>query len=636
MEIYNQNQRLLKMNNPLLLTLNKMGEKVDNQDIGCQIENVLGNDVLYIENGYGFMVPLHSTYDVKRENSVILSSLDSSKDELIIVFGSGYFYHLEEIQIQASAQSRIFVIEYELNSLKYVLRNKDCSKVLADERFIFISGTDRIIEQMIIAYFGINFYNLAHNMKIIQLPNYYQKYSERILGTIKSINRRILSQLYSYGNSLEDIFNGFVNNYKNVDACIEANGFDEIEDLYKDVPAIIVASGPSLDKNIKDLPHAVGKAVIMSCDASLDICRMYDIQPDCVASIERDPEIYEYYYKNKSFDEKLVLVGPSLLWPDIFKDFRGKKILSTKMDTGVESWWSDQFERMKYVDTGQSSATYAYAAAVRMGCNPIILIGQDLGYSEGRIHSEHTHHSEQGANDDHRHDGVYLPDYDGNLLKSNIGYRLFKEWYELKIMANDNITVINATEGGAYIQGTIRMQLLEAIKKYCVNDKKQNVYDNLTEIILTNDDYIAKYNDIEIDIDKEIKKIREVQKKADIHIELLKHVQKEYLKSGLINESDYYKVINELSQGDQVVNYILHNDESHSIRNYYKQLVVQTISNVKKISSELNDENLLKNYELQMNLMLIISKSSDVIEARYEEMRRYLHLKRDRRLNEVE
>lgn len=625
---YLKNMEALAISNPLLVTVNhyQPNDNMDGFAFSLNFEEIV--TVSFIRESKEFL--MHSEYNIAKECELILSSIDLEKDQLIIVFGIGLGYHLNNLQKKISAGSRVFVFEYSTDYFSYFITNVDFTNVFSDKRFLFIVGDSIESEQMILAYFSLNLYNLALNLRIIRLPNYNQLYLDNIKKSIQSIKRMILSKVYSFGNSLQDIFNGVNNNYKNVDACIESFGFDEIEGIYKGYPAIIVASGPSLDKNIKYLNSANDKAVIIACDASLKACEKNKVSIDAVASIERDPEIYDYYYKERKFSEDLVLVGPTLLWPNIYMDFKGKKIMSSKMDDGFEAWWGNQFGHINYMNTGQSSATYAFATAARMGCNPIILIGQDLAYSEGKIHSDLTHHNEQGLNDDHRHDGIFVESQNGELLRSNLGYRMFKEWYELKILSNPGLKVINATEGGALIKGAENMKLISAIEMYCKGKEKVSLFNHLPEKRVEVETYLAKYNQILVNIKDEVNKIYEIKAKALEHKNLLIEIAQNYdFQNQKIDEMRM--LIDDMRKGDHVIEFVLHNERTRTVRNFYRQLVIQTITHVKSIGNQLTTDNLERNYQLQKNLMILIEESSDVIIEKYKEIEKFIYAKKEGR-----
>lgn len=637
--IFSKNIKALEKTNnlfaymPVLITNEAENDHscVDNQHIKIDVTRN-GYKTMSISSG-GKDYLMHSSYDVEKEAIRITENVDLNKDSLILVFGLGLGHHLRALKDKISPDSRVVVFEYNLYVLKRVLDDFDMTDIFGSGQFQLITGNADILQRMTFALFGTNVYYLSHNLTTLFLPNYYLMYQEEVLLSIQEVKKRITSTLYSFGNSLEDIFCGLINNYQNVDACIESNAVREIAGIYsgQSIPAIIVAAGPSLDKNIHHIIKAKNKAVIMACDASIRACEKYSVVPDGVASIERDEEIYINYYKEHEFNEETILFGPTLLWPEIFDAYKGKKILSSKMNDGGENWWKDQFEQLVHVDMGMSSATAAFAYAIKMGCNPIILIGQDLCYSEGKIHSHLTHTHLQGENNDREFDGIFLKDYEGNLMRSNIGYRLFKEWYEYKILTHNDYKIIDATEGGAYIEGSVIMTFEEAIEKYCVKNIEKNVMSHLEKIETDNLAYILKYNQILNNIQLEIGKLLKVKEEAQKHTRVLQDILTEY-DIYKCNASELEKIVRQLEKGDRVIQYILHDQEVHSVINYYRQIIVQTISTIKKLGNELTVDNVRKNFGLQKNLMDIIEHSSDLVITKYNEIQTYLEDKKKRRL----
>jgi hypothetical protein len=99
-----------------------------------------------------------------------------------------------------------------------------------------------------------------------------------------------------------------------------------------------------------------------------------------------------------------------------------------------------------------------------LGCDPIILIGQDLALSEeGKTHARDNPYGDEQS--------VYLhspEEIEGNYcktLKTNPILKMFLYGYQSDV-ANFKGKVVNATEGGAKIPGTQLMTLREAIDTY--------------------------------------------------------------------------------------------------------------------------------------------------------------------------
>lgn len=590
-------------------------------------KDITGSSSIYfINNSKKYL--LQSKYNPEEEAERLVKNIDFNKDSLIIVFGIGLGQHLLKLKDKISQDTRVFIVEYNMDVLKYTLTNIDLTQIFNTPQFFLIFGDDTQVQQQILYQVGSNFYNMAANIQYVVLPNYYI-YEEKNVAIMKQIAKRLSSYIVSFGNSLDDMFNGFRNNYKNIEALMKSNSIDEIKDKYKDKPAIIVASGPSLQKNVKYLKDAQGKALIISCDASLRACELNNVKPDAVSSIERDKPTYDYYYKDRKIDKNIVLVGPTVLWPQIYEEYEGKTIIMSKNNEGEEGWWASHFENIKYVNQGQSCATVAFAVAKEAGCNPIILIGQDLAYTDGKIHSDITHTEYEGENNEDKMDidEVYMKDYDGNPIKSNWIYSMFKSWFEYQILISPELKVIDATEGGAYIEGSKVMPLKDTIEKYCTSKIENKMVGYLKEVTVDEIYRLNKYNDLINSIKKEIRILKNITKMSNIHYEKLKKI-KQNNKFEKCSFDDLTNIVLKMQSGDGVIEKIL--NSKSAIRTYFNQIIVQTIIAVKKIGNVLNIDNVKRNYELQLSLMYMIKDSSKLIVEEYEKALEYIISKKQK------
>lgn len=606
---------------------------IDFSNVGNTLEEESNGKfpVVYFENNSKKYL-LHSKYDVMEEAERLIKKIDFTKDSLIIVFGIGLGYHLFKLKEKISKETRVFIIEHNLDVLKYSLSNIDLESIFSTPQFFLLFGDEKQLEQQVFQQVG-QFYNMIGNIQFIMLPNYYI-YNEKNIRVMHDIRKRLSDYIVSFGNSLEDMLDGFRNNYNNIDALMYSNSVNEIKDKYKNKPAIIVASGPSLQKNIQHLKEAQGKALIISCDASLRACKLNDVKPDAVSSLERVKETYEFFYKGADIDENVVLVGPTLLWPKIYEEYKGKTIIMTKNNEGEEGWWAKHFDNIEYVNQGQSCATVAFAVAKEAGCNPIVLIGQDLAYTGGKIHSDITHTEHEGENEENKLDidVVYMKDYNGNTIKSNYIYQLFKTWFEYQIITSPNIEVIDATEGGAYIEGSKVMTLKEVIKKYCNNNIDTRMVGYLKDITVSKTEKINKYNQLITSLNEEIKELEKIRKIASEHYEILKNIDKKY-DLEKCTEDDLKKIILKMKSGDNVIKKV--QNSKSATKQYFKQIIVQTIIYVRKIGNVINVENVKRNYELQLSLMYMMKGSAEVIIKEYTNAFKYIELKKQQLKGEI-
>lgn len=563
-----------------------------------------------------------NSVDSEKEVELMTKKIDFEKDNLLLVFGMSNYLLLETLVNKTSANSRILLFEPDLDILCYCLGHYQYQPIFDSMKIVLIDSDDfenQVMKELQVVT-QLNWENLVYNMQVVMIPNYYS-YKEFIVKCIKHVKELFDAKIKYLGNSLDDIFKGFRNTYKNVDEYMKCSNLNAIRNKFKGVPGIIVSAGPSLDKNIKYLQEAKDRALILACDASVRACENVGIIPDVVASIERVRETYQFYYEGRKFNEKTVLVAPTVLWPDIFKEYEGKKIVVSKMDKGYDEWFNSHFENINFENVGMSSATVAFKTALEAGCNPIILIGQDLAFTDDKIHSDSTHTEFEGENGTKLFDGNWVEGIDGKPVKTNDIYNWFRSWFEAMVSAYKDVKVIDATEGGAKIKGTEIACLKDVVQKYCTN-QIDRFADYIENKEVTIEEKIEKYKELLQDTKKEIRLLYKIKKKAENYYQYLEKLYDKNIET--MNEEQLIKTVKNMEKGNEIIEYIY---GKQTLRTYFEQIIKQTITHVRLIGNELTAETVIKNLRLQGNLMGMIKRSCIVIIEEYENMSKFFQEK---------
>lgn len=541
------------------------------------------------------------------EAELLLRKIDFDRDNLIVVFGIGNVILLKEIVKRSSNDTRIAVFEPNIEVFKYILNKYELTDLINSERIVFFTGSLEVFEEYMLDYFE-GWINLVLNIEVISLINYHA-YSEYRYKCINKIADMYRLRMTNMGNSLEDTMIGIDNQYVNAEYCMMSNSINEVAGKYEGYPAIIVASGPSLDKNIGCLKEAEGKALIITCDASYTACVENGVKPQMIASIERGIATYKYYYENQTFSDDIVLIGPSVLRPEIFSKMKGKKIIMSKSWMGVEGWWSSLFDTVEFVDMGHSAATVAFSVAMKAGCSPIILMGQDLAYTDGRIHGSLAHTQYEGENKvKDIKNSLWTKDIYGNTVRTSDIYNTFRYFFEDKI-ATENARVVDATEGGAYIAGSEIMSLKEAISRFCVKQLPYVPNDLLEVRNITHEYKLKKYNQIVRAVENHIEELKEVQKLAGGYHKKIIHYKNYDFTS--ISEEELTKIVHVLEKNNEFIRCLY--DEHMDLMTYYIQNIRQTIIHVKNLGNKVSQYTVYRNWILQINLIEMIDLASSVV-----------------------
>lgn len=249
----------------------------------------------------------------------------------------------------------------------------------------------------------------------------------------------------------------------NMPQIVQGLPADLYENRYKNRPAVIVSAGPSLQKNIDLLKDVDNDMIIVSGGRTLRSLIDKGIRPHLLTVV--DP-LEMSYTLCKGYIEDLNV--PLLFYEGtsdkVVNGHKGKKLFFAYNQ--VLSKIAQHY--VKPIISGGSVAHSMASYAAMIGCNPVILIGQDLAYTGDRSHAEISQNRDgkTGFNELKRDDDIYVEGIDGKPIRTSLVLNDYKRALEEIIDFYDETTFINATEGGAKIRGTVQMTLAEAMAKY--------------------------------------------------------------------------------------------------------------------------------------------------------------------------
>lgn len=325
-----------------------------------------------------------------------------------------------------------------------------------------VSGVkiDDIIKKMISV-------EVMDRIKTFILPNYEKIYAKEMLFFAKEIRKKCDS-CAAYINTRTRFSNVFAQNlFANTPYVLDGYKTKQlIEVIPRDIPAIIVAAGPSLNKNIKELKKAKGRAFIIAVDTAIKPLLAEGIIPDMFAIVDGKKPI-ELVEKEEA--RNIPLLTSISAANSVLSYHTGKKFFYNEGYVYINSMFYRNGESFETVACGGSVATSAFALAFMIGIDTIILVGQDLALTGNKTHADGTFQEKMETIDTSH--SIMVP---GNIEKevpTRDDFKMYLEWYNQYIKDckeyRKQFKVINATEGGAKIDGTEVMTLKDAIDREC-------------------------------------------------------------------------------------------------------------------------------------------------------------------------
>ncbi len=378
-------------------------------------------------------------------------------------FGLGYYlYMFLRCYANRLGSKKIIIFEKDISLFRLALETVDMEEFIEHPDIHFFIGDEP--EK---SFFKIRREILANDhhiymrsIKIVPLPSHIALNPEYYMRVVDTMKHASCQMMITAGNDPMDTLLGMENILGNLENIVSNPGINLLYDKFKGMPAVTVASGPSLNKNMHLLKELRDRALIICCDASLLPLINRGIRPHIVVTMERTDGT-EFFYENVPDFEGIYLAFCPLVRPRTFDSFKGRKIIVHR--TFLQFKWLHHDKGQLLV--GPSVANMAFTVAQKLGCDPIILTGQDLALAEDGI--THVQEMPFGECDDYYHkDILEVEGNDGNPVKTSKTWFVFRKAIEEDVSYYPGLC-INATEGGARIRGTKIMRLEEAIEKYC-------------------------------------------------------------------------------------------------------------------------------------------------------------------------
>lgn len=450
-------------------------------------------------------VMLNSTYRPIEEAKKYAGKIQLTENSITLFFGLGNGIILSEILEKLNKEAKLLIYEPSADLFCFVMERFDVAELIEDDRVgLFVEGLNEDVLSNNLT-FALETTNVGVTI-MESHPKYKELFSEKYESIKKVFKDCRVSALTNVRTIIERSRLMTQNAVANIPYLLRSKiSTDLVGKFPEDMPAIIVSGGPSLEKNFEVLHQAKGKALIIAMDRTVRFLLDHDIVPDLCCSLDfnKNPELFR--------DERIRDI-PFLYIPDlsqwVMNIVNGNKLIYGTGDYKFYDWLITKYGKEPMIlPLGGSVATFAYGFARFMGMKRCILIGQDLALKDGVIYAGGW---KTGRPED-ENDYIEVPGNVEETVTTRGDFYVYLLWFNQAVKeAEGKMEVINATEGGARIEGTKVMTLQEAVDTYCVKEYDvASIFDRETPIFAED-----KYEDIYHDLEKKLVEIKALKKKA--------------------------------------------------------------------------------------------------------------------------
>lgn len=476
--------------------------KNGNQDKTVYIDRSANEEPILAKEKEGRMWYLNSRYDVQYAAKVLADAQgEIHYRNIFILCGLGNGMYLQELLKRLGDENIVIAYEPDPEVFVSLIENVDMTESFGDRRvLVFAEG---INTNTFSQYFGIIFrYELIDLSKFIIAPNYGRLYAEQI-QEFHDMCWREANMLQGEKNTLADIGYEMADNViANLWNMSKHSTVNELAEYFENagvdtenVPFLIVSAGPSLDKNIEDVRAAKGHAFVVAVDSAIRKMLEYNIMPDIIVTVDSHKPLV-LFEDERVKHIPMVVCGQSR--QEVYRQHKAKMFVFTE-DEFVLYFYRHFGHDIAPLRTGGSVANNAFSLALLLGFKKIILVGQDLAFTNNKKHASNVY-EESGISEEDSYKYTYVTDINGEQILTFRNFAMYKDWFEGVIRDNEDVKVLNATEGGANIKGAENCTLKEAIARWCNVSFNASIINNVPDVFADEEitsvyDYIVEMHD---------------------------------------------------------------------------------------------------------------------------------------------
>ncbi|MEC4674039.1 MAG: 6-hydroxymethylpterin diphosphokinase MptE-like protein, partial [Nitrospirota bacterium] len=433
---------------------------------------------LLVEGEEGKLLALHNDEDPEKIAETTGSKI-SQQHGVMVLLGMGLGYLAKVLAKKVNDELALLVYEADPGIFKTALHQIDLTGLLGSSMIKIVVGKHADLGSQC-------YYYMLKTRGTVQVVRYEpafrlspqlyeQKWKNEILhytntNLINHVTAHRLGPLFVQG-VLEQIPH-----------VVTSLGVNRLEGLFTGKPAILIAAGPSLRKNVHLLREAKGKAILISADTVLGYLLARGISPDFVVSVDPQEETYSKYMDVDIPKDVSLVYHPSCN-AQIVQHFPGLKfVCNSSMPTyeWLKHCWPDKGSLDGHV---QCQVHLGFNLARALGCDPIIIIGHDLCYTDDLMHVKGGSYLKEEDETNLVKKGVKTSNMFGEIVGTYPVFLGYKATIERSIEAFSG-RVINATEGGVNLEGAENLLLMDAISPWCEEKTFQvsSIMENLVEV----------------------------------------------------------------------------------------------------------------------------------------------------------
>ncbi|MBF0510472.1 MAG: motility associated factor glycosyltransferase family protein, partial [Deltaproteobacteria bacterium] len=265
MGMYENNLALIRARYPELAA--KLDNTVD--DGTCKVKPSKSSMPTMTLIHEGQEIFLHSGYNPLKEAESFIEKKGIKGERIVLFLGFGLGYYLDRLLATQGGKVKFcIIVEKNIQIFRKSMETIDLSSIVKNPAAeLLIDLPDEELLPRMVAFFKVDFRRICmiSSTLFVEHPVIFNAYNSYYGKVMKTFRDSCMTAFHFVGNSPHDSLIGIANMLDNIDNIIVSPGVNQAYGAFKGRPAIIVAAGPSLNKNVHLLKGLEDRALIIVC-----------------------------------------------------------------------------------------------------------------------------------------------------------------------------------------------------------------------------------------------------------------------------------------------------------------------------------------------------------------------------------
>lgn len=455
-----------------------LARRIEETQPACNVELRRGADGLITGTYQG--VALASSQRPQAEAQRFANEVDVTGHAAVAVLGFGLGHHVAAIAQRMRKTGIVLVFEPDVALLRRVFQEVDHSAWMRNSLTVFFEdGSDRpalsarLEGASAILVQGLHI--AVHGPSAARLGRAAQDFQEILTQHVAATRTTMVTTLVQSPTSCRNVA-------LNLDHYASGGSINSLKDWAKGHPAMLVAAGPSLSRNVALLcdQRIRERAVIIAAQTALKPLLRRGVRPHFVTALDYH-EISRQFYDGLTAQD---VAGTALVIdPKVNRavtDAYPGDILVTG-NHFAEQILGDSGRKIMKLPAAASVGHMSFYLAQHLGCDPIVLVGQDLGFTDGVYYGTGAAIHEQWAPEVNAFNTVEMMEWQ-RIARMKRTLRDTRGQNGRKVLVDEQMAtylqqferdfakagerIIDATGGGTAKQHTEVMNLQECIHRF--------------------------------------------------------------------------------------------------------------------------------------------------------------------------